>query len=160
MRAWGWGDRSSLQCAIRGRKISSEKRVWPVTFARASTLRRGTPITRRSSALAIEASAGVDRESFSFGMRPPECSYVTSLRHLRYGNLLVSDLKHRGFDSFKNLKIAGAAAKISRDCFANLIAGGETILIQHSFCSHQNCRCAIAALRSSNIAKAIPYCKP
>ncbi len=88
-------------------------------------------------------------------MRPPECSYVTSLRHLRYGNLLVSDLKHRGFDSFKNLKIAGAAAKISRDCFANLIAGGVRIVIQQSFCSHQNCRCAIAALRSSKIGKGI-----
>src|SRR5260370_8230610 len=147
MRAWGCGDRSSLQCAIRGRKISSAKRVWPVTFARASTLRRGTPITRRSSALAIEASAGVDRESFSFGMRPPECSYVTSLRHLRYGNLLVSDLKHRGFDSFKNLKIAVAAAKISRDCFANLIAGGVRIVIQQAFSTHQTSRSPLPPFR-------------
>src|SRR5260370_4027823 len=155
MRACGCGDRSSLQCAIRGKKMSSAKRVWPVTFARASTLRRGTPITRRSFPLAFEAPAGVVRESFSFGMRPPECSHVTSSRHLRYGTLLVSDLEHRGFDCIKNMKIARAAAKISGDCFTNLIAGGMRIVIQQSFGSHQNCRRAIAALSSSQIGKSI-----
>src|SRR5713226_4663818 len=147
MRACGCGDRSSLQCAMRGKKMSSAKRVWPVTFARASTLRRGTPITRKSFPLAFEASAGIVRESFSFGMRPPECSHVTSSRHLRYGILLVSDLEHRRFDSFKNLKIAGAAAEISGDCFANLVARGARVLVQQSFCSHQNCGRAITALR-------------
>src|SRR5216684_441013 len=155
MRACGCGDRSSLQCAIRGKKMSSAKRVWPVTFARASTLRRGTPITRRSFPLGFEASSGVVRESFSFGMGPPECSFVTSSRHLRYGTLLVSDLEHRGLHGFKNLKIACAAAKISGDCSANLVASGVRILIQQSFGRHQNCRRAIAALRSSKIGKSI-----
>src|SRR6266704_5940693 len=66
---------------MRGKKMSSAKRVWPVTFARASTLRRGTPITRRSFPLAFEASAGVVRESFSFGMRPPRGLFVASRAH-------------------------------------------------------------------------------
>src|SRR5712692_5728892 len=154
MRACGCGERSSLQCAIRGRKMSSAKRVWPVTFARASTLRRGQPITRRSLPLALEASTGV-RESFSFGMRPPECSQVTSPRHLRYGALLVGDFEHRGLDSLKNLKITGAPAEISRDCLADLIASGVRIVIQQSFRSHQNCRGAIAALRCAEIGKRI-----
>src|SRR5437879_6853190 len=129
---------------MRGKKMSSAKRVWPVTFARASTPRRGTPITRRSFPLAFEALAGVVRESFSFGMGPPECSFVTSSRHLRYGTLLVSDLEHRGFHSFKNLKIAGAAAKISRDCFATLIARGGGVLMTASLWVHHGCWCGIA----------------
>src|SRR5260370_40171039 len=88
-------------------------------------------------------------------MGPPECSFVTSSRHLRYGTLLFSDLKHRGFDGFKNLKIAAAAAKISGDCLPNLIADGMSIVIQQSFGSHQNCLRAIAALSSSQIGKRI-----
>src|SRR6266566_3087407 len=73
MRAWGCGDRSSLQCAIRGRKMSSAKRVWPVTFARASTRRRGTPITRNSCPFAFEWLSVDFVESFSSGIHPP-CS--------------------------------------------------------------------------------------
>src|SRR5258708_13532843 len=155
MRAWGWGDRSSLQCAIRGRKMSSAKRVWPVTFARASTLRRGTPITRSSSPLVCGASTGIFRESFSSGMRPPECLSKSSPRNLRYGTLLVCDLEHRGFDGFENLKIARAPAQVSRDRFADLIAAGMRILIQQSLRRDQNCRCAIAALSRSEIGKGI-----
>src|SRR6266478_2684083 len=140
---------------MRGRKMSSAKRVWPVTFARASTLRRGTPITRSSSPLAFGASTGIFRESFSSGMRPPECLSKPSPRNLRYRTLLVCDLEHCGFDSFENLKIACAPAQISRDRFADLIAGGMRILIQQSLRRDQNCRCAIAALRRSEIGKGI-----
>src|SRR5258706_6579700 len=39
------GDRSNLACTMRGRTMSSAKRVWPVTFARPSTRRRGLPMT-------------------------------------------------------------------------------------------------------------------
>src|SRR2546426_2054564 len=140
---------------MRGRKMSSAKRVWPVTFARASTLRRGTPITRRPSPLAFGAPTGVIRESFSFGMRPPACVILLSLRKLCYGTLLAGDLEHRGFDGFENLKIAGATAEISGDCFADLIAGGVRILIKQSFRRHQNCRGAIATLCCSKIGKGI-----
>src|SRR6267378_77564 len=135
--------------------MSSAKRVWPVTLARASTLRRGTPITRSSSPLVFGASTGIFRESFSSGMRSPECLSKSSPRNLRYRTLLVCDLEHRGFDGFENLKIARAPAQISRDRFADLIAAGMRILIQQSLRGDQNCRRAIAALRRSEIGKGI-----
>src|SRR6202521_4354677 len=135
--------------------MSSAKRVWPVTFARASTLRRGTPITRSSSPLALGASTGVFRESFSFGMRPPACLFLPSPWNLRYRFPLVPDFEHRGFNGLENLKIARAPAQISRDRFADLIAAGVRIPIQQSLRGDQNCRRAIAALRRSQIGKGI-----
>src|SRR5260370_9652925 len=155
MRACGCGDRSSLQCAMRGKKMSSANRVWPVTFARASTLRRGTPITRSSSRLALRASAGALRESFSFGMRPPQKVFVHTLRHLRSRVLLLRDLEDCGLDGFENLEIACAAAQVSGNRFANLIPRRVGILIQQSLRSHQDRRRAIAALRCSEISKSI-----
>jgi hypothetical protein len=76
-------------------------------------------------------------------------------RKLRYGTVLVSDLQHRGFDSFENLKIAGATAQVSGDCFADLIPRGAGIVIQQSLRSHQNGRCAIAALRCAEVSEGI-----
>src|SRR6266481_8846979 len=135
--------------------MSSAKRVWPVTFARASTLRRGTPITRSLSPLAFGASTRVFRESFSFGMRPPRCLFLPSPWNLRCRFPLVRDFEHRGFDSLENLKIARAPAQISGDRFADLIAAGVRIPIQQSLRRDQNCRRAIAALRRSEIGKSI-----
>src|SRR6266513_4997240 len=45
IRAWACGERSSFMCSMRGRTMSSAKRVWPVTLARPSTRRRGLPMT-------------------------------------------------------------------------------------------------------------------
>src|SRR5260370_32489992 len=100
--------------------MSSAKRVWPVTLARASTVRRGTAITRSLSPSDFGASTGIIRKSFLSGMRPPERSFAPSPRNLRYGALLVRDLEHCGFDGFENLKIARAPAQVSGDCFTNL----------------------------------------
>src|SRR6266849_4764199 len=155
MRACGCGERRSLQCTMRGRKMSSAKRVWPVTLARASTRRRGTPMTWSLSPSAFGASTAVIRESFSSGMRPPECSFAASLRKLRSRTLLVSDLEHCGFNRFENLKIARAPAQVSGDCFTNLIASRVRILIQQSLRRHQNCRRAVATLRRSEIGESI-----
>src|SRR6267378_6740470 len=140
---------------MRGRKMSSAKRVWPVTFARASTLRRGTPITRSSSPLAFGASTGVFRESFSFGMRPPACLFLPSPWKLRCRFPLVRDFEHRGFDGLENLKITCAPAQISGDRFADLLAAGVRIPIQQSLRRDQNRRCAITALRRAKIGKSI-----
>src|SRR5260370_29064035 len=114
---------------VRGRKTSSAKRVWPVTVARASTLRRGTPITRSASPLAFGASTGVFRESFSFGMRPPRCLFLPSPWKLRCRFPLVRDFEHRGFDGLENLKITCAPAQISGDRFADLLAAGGRLPI-------------------------------
>src|SRR6266513_637630 len=43
--ACAWGERSNFMCSMRGRTMSSAKRVWPVTLARPSTLRRALPMT-------------------------------------------------------------------------------------------------------------------
>src|SRR6267378_4983901 len=155
MRACGCGDRNSLQCAILGKKMSSANRVCPVTFARASTLRRGTPITRSSSPSALRASAGAVRESFSFAMRSPQQVFASMLCHLRSRIVLLRDLQHRGLDGFENLKIARAPAKVSGDRFPDLIASGMRVLIQQGLRGHQNCRRAIPALRRSEIGKSI-----
>src|SRR5258707_15500751 len=145
MRACGCGDRNSLQCAMRGKKMSSANRVWPVTLARPSTLRRGMPITRSSSRLALRALAGALRESFSFGMRPPQQVFASTLCHLRSRILLLRDLEDGGFDGFEDLQIARAAAQVSGNRFANLIPRRVGILIQQSLRGHQNRRSAIAA---------------
>src|SRR5260370_8096179 len=112
--------------------MRSAKLVWPVTFARASTLRRGTPITRNASPLVFEAPVGVFRKSFSFGMRPPECLSMLTSRNLRCRAFPVRDLKHRGFDGFKNLQIARTPAHISGDSFPNLTSLGLGIFIHHT----------------------------
>src|SRR2546421_9953812 len=135
--------------------MSSAKRVWPVTFARASTLRRGTPITRSSSPLAFGLSAGVFRESLSFGMRPPRCLFLPSPWNPRCRFPLIRDFEHRGFDGLENLKIACAPAQISGNRFADLIAAGVRIQVQQSLRRDQNCRRAIAALRRAEIGKSI-----
>src|SRR5882724_10286922 len=113
--------------------MSSANRVWPVTFARASTLRRGTPITRSSSMLFLSASAGAFRKSFSFAMRSPRQVFALMLRHLRSRILLLRDLQHRSLDGFENLQIARAAAQVSGNRFANLVPRRVRILIQQSF---------------------------
>src|SRR5260370_16910875 len=106
--------------------MSSAKRVWPVTFARASTLRRGTPITRSSSPLVFGVSTGIPRESFASGMRPPECLHEPWPRHLRYRTLLVGDLEHRGFTSLEHLNIARPPAYISVHPFPTPIAAAPS----------------------------------
>src|SRR6266446_3704321 len=155
MRACGCGERSSLQCAMRGRKISSAKRVWPVTFARASTLRRGTPITRSLSPLAFRPPIGFIRASFSSGVRPPADLFLLLLRRLRHRTILIREPHHSGFDSFENLKIRGTAAQVAGDCFADVIPRGVWIVIQQSFRGNQNSWRAIAALRRTEVGESI-----
>src|SRR5262249_50015014 len=45
IRACGTGLRNSLANSMRGRMMSSANLVWPVHFDRASTFRKGLPIT-------------------------------------------------------------------------------------------------------------------
>jgi len=65
--------RRAQQFAIRhSRKavMSSAKRVWPVTLARASTRRRGTPITTQVfGGVGFFFSVGDNRRFFDLGTR-------------------------------------------------------------------------------------------
>src|SRR5229473_126173 len=140
--AWGCGERSSLQYAMRGREMSSAKRVCPVTLARASTRRRGTPITRSSlpfaSEFALRIVAGFGRSDI-----------------FARDFFFSADLKDRGFDGLKDLQIAGATAQVAGKRFANLIAARMWVVIQQSFGGDQNRRSAVSALRRAQIREGI-----
>src|SRR5207253_1431340 len=62
----------SLQCAMRGKQMSSAKRVCPVTLARPSTRRRGTPMTRNPSPGEPEPATGELDFSFCSDIYPLE----------------------------------------------------------------------------------------
>src|SRR6266700_3515357 len=86
----------------------------------------------------------------------PSCAPLfLSLRQLRHRAVLVRDLEHRGFDGFENLKISGTAAQVAGDCLSDLIPRGARIVIQQGLGGHQNGRCAIAALRCTEIGESI-----
>src|SRR6266404_5163437 len=67
--------------------------------------------------------------------------------------ILARDFEDSGFDGFKDLQVACAAAEISGERFANLVAGGMRILIEQGFRRDENRRSAIAALRRSKIGE-------
>src|SRR5579883_3439811 len=144
MRAWGCGERRSLQWAIRGRTMSSAKRVWPVTLARASTRRRGTPMMRRSfpvsPAVLTGGSAGGLRV---VAMRAP--SHLSGGQGAG-GAGLPGDFQHGRFDGLENLQVAGAATEIAGQRFANLRASGMRIAFQERLCGDENGGRAVAAL--------------
>src|SRR5882762_10656276 len=100
MRAWGWGLRSSLAKSMRGRNRSSAKRVTPVTFAVASTLRWALPTTRKPAAFLPDAIQGL------------RC-------RLR---VLPLHACRRQLDGFVDLDIAGAAAKVAGQGLFDLVA--------------------------------------
>ena len=58
-----------------------------------------------------------------------------------------------GFDGFEDLQIAGAAAEIAGERFADLIAGGMGILVEERFGGEQNAGSAVAALRCAEISE-------
>jgi hypothetical protein len=64
---------------------------------------------------------------------------------------LASNLENGGFDGFKDLQVAGAAAQIARKRFANLVPSGLRVLIEQSLRGNQDCRSAVAALCGSEI---------
>src|SRR5579883_798090 len=136
MRAWGCGERRSLQWAIRGRTMSSAKRVWPVTLARASTRRRGTPMMRRSfpvsPAVLTGGSAGGLRV---VAMRAP--SHLSGGQGAG-GAGLPGDFQHGRFDGLENLQVAGTAAEIAGKRFANLRAGRMRIGFEQGLCRDEN----------------------
>jgi len=81
--------------------------------------------------------------------------FLASPRHLGHRTVVVGDLKHCGFDSFKNLKIPGTAAQVAGDCFPDLVPRGVRILVQQSLRSYQNGWRAIAALGRPEIGESI-----
>src|SRR5262245_30365837 len=125
MIAWGTGDRSILQKSIRGRTMSSAKRVWPVHLARASTLRNGLPIT--FGGLLLPLLAAIDL-------------LVWRLRvfaeHASGGKL----------DRFVDLYVPGATAEVSCKGLTYLVAVRGRILLEQLFRCKQKAGSTVTAL--------------
>ena len=126
-------ERSSLQCSIRGSITSSAKRVWPVTLARPSTRRRGL-------------ADDVHRVSRS---AKPSRSAASELS----GRL--ADRRDRRFDGLEDLLIAGAAAQVSGERLADLVARRVGVLVEQRLRRDQEARRAVAALRGAEVGEGL-----
>jgi hypothetical protein len=69
--------------------------------------------------------------------------------------VLLSNLDHGGFHSFKNLEIPGAAAEDAGERGANLIASCLRILVQQGFRCDKNRGRAITALGGAKIGEGV-----
>src|SRR4051812_21887269 len=127
------------QCSIRGSARSSAKRVWPVTFARASTRRAALPTLRSpvddasGGALAAAASEGAPGGSSSATARP--------LPHTSCGLL----------DGLEDLDVARAAAEDARERVADLVARRIGALVEEGPRGEQHRWRAVAALRGAEV---------
>jgi hypothetical protein len=88
-------------------------------------------------------------------MLTPAFSFVATWSELRYRIVVLCYFQHRSLHSFENLQVAGAAAQISRDRLADLIARRARILVQQRFGRDQNGGSTVAALRRSEIGKCV-----
>src|SRR5882724_3175463 len=158
MVACGMGDRSSLQCTMRGSITSSAKRVRPVTLARPSTRRRGLPITSKrffvvifSSSFKGTSSRGQRRISYATGV-PTEIP-----RFARDDNVGASFLgshpSRAFFDRLVDLLIPRAAAQVSRDRLLDPLAARIRIFLEQGLRRHEDPGRAIAALRAAQIGE-------
>src|SRR5437867_8041688 len=124
MRAWGWGLRSSLAKSIRGRNRSSANFVTPVTFGVASTLRWAFPTTRNPVAFLPDAIQGL------------RC-------RLR---VLAPHSSRRQLDGFVDLDVAGAAAKVARQCLLDVVSCGTRVGGEQRFSGEEERGGTVAAL--------------
>jgi hypothetical protein len=66
---------------------------------------------------------------------------------------LTGNFNDSGFYRLKNLQVAGAAAKIAGERFADLVARGVRICIEQSFGGNENRGSAVAALRRAKVSE-------
>src|SRR5437763_8829919 len=120
---------------MRGKLMSSAKRVWPLHLARASTLRNGLPMTLRGL--------------------PWLPLFIAIDNFPRRFRVLAAHARRRQFNRFINLDVAGAAAEIARQRFLNLYSGRAGILFEQFLSGQQKGRRAIAALRRAEVGKGL-----
>src|SRR5205085_6431843 len=118
---------------MRGKLMSSAKRVWPVHLARASTLRNGLPMTWRGLPL-LPLFIAID-------------DFLSRL------GLLAAQTRRRQFDRFVNLDVAGTAAEVARQRLLNLWARRARVLFEQLFGGQQKARRTIAALRRAEVCE-------
>src|SRR5262249_43803653 len=137
--ACGRAERSSLQWVIRGSEMSSAKRVWPVTFARASTRRRGLPM------VCMSALSRVQKDPAS----------QTSVGRVLWTRRIAlwTRRANRRFDGFEDLLIAGAATQIARERVLDLIARRLRMLVEQRLRRDEEPGRAIAALGGAEVCE-------
>src|ERR1043166_1348673 len=147
--------RSSLVCSMRGKTRSSAYLVWPITFAIESTLRYGLPTTR-----SFFAPESLPEPPFGLDPLPappfdapllaaPSLGTIDTL----LGRLCSFACHARGcqLHRFVNLDVAGAAAQVPGQRFANLLARWPRRVLEQRLRRQQNPRRAVAALRRAQL---------
>src|SRR5207248_6737733 len=95
---------------MRGNTMSSAKRVCPVHFARASTLRNGLPTTFNGASFR------------PFWPSPFDPLFVAIDAFCRERRLFAAHPRRRKFDRFVDFDVAGAATEIAAQGFFDLYA--------------------------------------
>src|SRR5512146_2636614 len=126
--ACGSGERSSLQCSMRGSERSSANRSSPETLAAASTFVRGVPTTDDRGERVAGDSTSV--------IRAPACIPMFAC-HL--------------FDGFVDLQIPRAATEIAAQRIPDLLARGVRVGVEQRLRHEEEARRAVAALRSTEL---------
>src|SRR6266566_239949 len=148
MRACGSVLRSSLQYSIRGNARSSAKRVVPVTFATASTLRRALPIM-------FERWTDGTLERFSRSIFP---SFLPLPAIQRFSSGLRDFPPHprrRQLHRLIDLDVASAATEVAREGLLDFGARGFRIGCEERFGSEQERGRAITALCRAQIGECL-----
>src|SRR5882724_10306097 len=154
IKACGTGLRRSLANSIRGRTMSSAKRVCPMHFARASTLRNGLPTTFSSaSPLCLPLCFFIFNEPFA-GQLPVASSHLKPVN--TFSRRLDLFTPHPGgcqLDRFIDLYVARASAKIPSERLLDLVPLWAWVFLQQLFRNEQKRRRAVSALRGSKIGE-------
>ncbi len=69
--------------------------------------------------------------------------------------VLPGNFEDGGFYGFEDLEVAGAAAEIAGESFADLIACGMRILVEQGFCGDKDGGRAVTALRGAEIGEGL-----
>jgi hypothetical protein len=77
------------------------------------------------------------------------------LRGLGGSLSLLGDFENGGFYGFEDLEIASAAAEISGEGFADLVASGICVLIEQGFGGDQDRGGAVSALRCAQVSEGV-----
>src|SRR5690349_21479560 len=120
---------------MRGNAMSSAKRVWPLHFARASTLRKGLPTTLFGLPL-LPLFIAIDDFPGRLG-------------------LLAAHPRRRQLDGLVDFNIAGTATEIARERLLYLCARRAGIMFEQFFGREQKAGRAVTALGRAEVGKGL-----
>src|SRR2546425_9170801 len=134
---------------MRGRKRSSAYFVSPVTFAHASILESGRPMTE-NSCFSIEGglapSESIDRDGS--GVVPIVVLLATRGR-------LAAHAKGGELDGIEDLGVTGAAAEVAGQRLLDLGAGRHRVVLEEPLGREEDPRRAVAALGGAQLGEGL-----